>query len=77
MGDSPMVIVWLSRGESGEYDSVTLSQRKAPYEVMPTLDPNPPFVAEIAYTETSVRVSHRLFFFFVVLNFFDGAPRSP
>ncbi|KAH9017323.1 hypothetical protein EDB85DRAFT_2294901 [Lactarius pseudohatsudake] len=35
-----MVVVWPSRGADGEYNSVALSQRKAPYEVMPTPDPH-------------------------------------
>ncbi|KAH9954048.1 hypothetical protein BGW80DRAFT_439716 [Lactifluus volemus] len=33
MGGSPMVIMWPSRDEDGSYASVTLSQRKAPFEV--------------------------------------------
>lgn len=55
MGDSPMVVVWPSRGADGNYDSVTLSQRKAPYETMPTPDPHPPFIARISHTDTWVR----------------------
>jgi hypothetical protein len=58
MGDSAMVVVWPSRGPSGNHDSVTLSQRKAPYEVMPTPDPHPPFVAKLSFTETWVRAWH-------------------
>ena len=54
MGDSSMVVVWPSRGENGEYNSVTLSQRKAPYEVMPTVDPHPPFVAKLSFADTWV-----------------------
>ena len=64
MGDSPMVVVWASGGASGIYDSVTLSQRKAPYEIMPTPDPDPPFIAKLSLTETWVRASpppHRFF----------------
>ncbi|KAI9437551.1 hypothetical protein H4582DRAFT_2129385 [Lactarius indigo] len=57
MGDSPMVVVWPSRGADGEYNSVALSQRKAPYEVMPTPDPHPPFVAKLSLTDTYVRAS--------------------
>jgi len=56
MGDSAMVIMWPSRdAEDGEYSSVTLSQRKAPYETMPLPDPDPPFVAELEISGTSVR----------------------
>jgi len=55
MGDSAMVIMWPSRdAEDGEYSSVTLSQRKAPYETMPLPDPDPPFVAELEVSATSV-----------------------
>ena len=57
MGDSPMVVVWPSRGAEGIYDFVTLSQRKAPYETMPTPDPNPPFAAQLDLSHTSVRLS--------------------
>ncbi|KAH8995244.1 hypothetical protein EDB86DRAFT_2923020 [Lactarius hatsudake] len=52
MGDSPMVVVWPSRGADGEYNSVALSQRKAPFEVMPTPDPHPPFTAKLSITDT-------------------------
>jgi len=55
MGDSAMVIMWPARGADGSYVSVTLSQRKAPYEIMPTLDPDPPFNATLELSETSVR----------------------
>ena len=55
MGDSAMVIMWPSRDEDGSYASVTLSQRKAPFEVMPEPDPNPPFVATLELGGTSVR----------------------
>ncbi|KAF8269294.1 hypothetical protein EI94DRAFT_1725760 [Lactarius quietus] len=51
MADSPMVVVWPTRDESGAFD-VTLSQRKAPYETMPKPDPNPPFIAELALSHT-------------------------
>lgn len=57
MGDSAMVIMWPTRDEDGSYASVTLSQRKAPFETMPTLDPDPPFLATLDLSETSVRVS--------------------
>jgi hypothetical protein len=57
MSDSPMVIMWPSRRDDtdtdGYYASVTLSQRKAPYETMPTPDPDPPFVATLELAETS------------------------
>src|SRR6266852_4444155 len=57
MRDSAMVIMWPTRdaADDGSYDSVTLSQRKAPYETMPTLDPDPPFNATLELSETSVR----------------------
>ena len=54
MGDSPMVVVWPSRDADGIYDTVTLSQRKAPYETMPKPDPNPPFAAQLDLSNTSV-----------------------
>lgn len=57
MGDSAMVVVWPSRDADGNYTSVTLSQRKAPYEIMPTLDPDPPFIAMLSLADTSVRAS--------------------
>jgi hypothetical protein len=56
MGDSPMVVVWPSRGLNGTYDFVTLSQRKAPYETMPTPDPNPPFAVQLVPSNTTVRL---------------------
>ena len=42
MAGSPMVILW-----PNDDMSITLSQRMAPMEVMPTLDPNPPRVATL------------------------------
>jgi hypothetical protein len=59
MGDSAMVIMWPSRdagAEDDSYTSATLSQRKAPYETMPLPDPDPPFVAKLDLSATSVRV---------------------
>ncbi|KAH9024846.1 hypothetical protein EDB84DRAFT_424357 [Lactarius hengduanensis] len=58
MGDSPMVVVWPSRGAEGEYHSVALLQRKALYEVMPTPDPHPPFAAKLSLTDTYVTVQN-------------------
>ncbi|KAH9023561.1 hypothetical protein EDB83DRAFT_1987869 [Lactarius deliciosus] len=58
MGDSPMVVAWPSRGADGEYNSVALSQRKAPFEVMPTPDPHPPFTAKLSITDTYVTVEN-------------------
>ena len=58
MGDSAMVVMWPSRdaeAEDGSYSSVTLSQRKAPYETMPLPDPDPPFVAALDLASTTVR----------------------
>ena len=60
MRGSPMVIMWPSRNEDGSYGSVTLSQRKAPFEVMPKPDPNPPFTATLDMEGTSVRRPVRL-----------------
>ncbi|KAI0267059.1 hypothetical protein BC834DRAFT_93457 [Gloeopeniophorella convolvens] len=54
MGDSPMVVMWPSRGADGEYNSVTLSQRSAPYETMPKVDPAPPFKATLSVADTLV-----------------------
>jgi len=60
MRDSAMVIMWPStRDADGSYTSVTLSQRKAPYETMPTLDPDPPFIATLDVSETSVTSQYR------------------
>ena len=55
MADSAMVIMWPTSDANGSYASVTLSQRKAPYETMPTPDPDPPFLATLELSETSVR----------------------
>ncbi len=56
MCDSAMVIMWPTRDATDDsYASVTLSQRKAPYETMPTLDSDPPFNATLDISETSVR----------------------
>ncbi|KAH9024839.1 hypothetical protein EDB84DRAFT_1505931 [Lactarius hengduanensis] len=44
-----MAVMWPSRGADGEYNSVALSQHKVPYEVMPTLDPHPPFALAHRY----------------------------
>ncbi|KAH9025309.1 hypothetical protein EDB85DRAFT_236881 [Lactarius pseudohatsudake] len=58
IGDSPMVVVWPSRGADGEYDSVALLQRKALYKVMPTPDPHPPFAAKLSLTDTYVTMEN-------------------
>jgi hypothetical protein len=50
-----MVIMWPSRGEDGAVSTVTLSQRKAPFETMPRPDPHPPFEAALELSGTSVR----------------------
>ena len=60
MANSPMVVVWPSRGADGNYNSVTLSQRKAPYETMPKPDPHPPFTARLSKIDTWVRLTTRL-----------------
>lgn len=49
MADTPMVIMW----ENSD-GSMTLSQRQAPAEVMPTLVPDPPRVATLAPQLSSV-----------------------
>lgn len=49
MAGTPMVIMWPNGND------VVLSQRKAPREVMPTVDPNPPRIATIDKSLTSVR----------------------
>ena len=59
MGDSAMVVVWPSRDADGNYTSATLSQRKAPYEIMPTPDPDPPFIAMLSVADTSVSAHPR------------------
>jgi len=59
MGNSTMVITWPSHdaeAEDDSYVSVMLSQCKAPYEMMPLPDPDPPFVAALDLASTSVRV---------------------
>jgi len=48
MANSPMVIMW-----ANDDGTVTLSQRTAAYEVMPTVDPDPPRVASFSKTLTS------------------------
>ncbi|KAF5385965.1 hypothetical protein D9615_002538 [Tricholomella constricta] len=48
MANTPMVIMWVNDGK------VILSQRIAPQEVMPTVDPNPPRVATLADSLTSI-----------------------
>ncbi|KAI0314226.1 hypothetical protein OF83DRAFT_463876 [Amylostereum chailletii] len=50
MADSSMVIMWPTRN-----GSVTLSQRKAPYETEPKLDPNPPRIATLDHEATSLQ----------------------
>lgn len=49
MSDSKMVIMW--KNEDG---TVTLSQRTSPYEVMPTVDSNPPRIAATSLAASSV-----------------------
>ncbi|KAF4621244.1 hypothetical protein D9613_000655 [Agrocybe pediades] len=50
MTGSPMVIMWINSD-----NHITISQRKAPAEVMPTVDPNPPRTAvlDLASSKTS------------------------
>jgi hypothetical protein len=73
MSDSAMVIMWPSGSPDadGSYASVTLSQRKAPYETMPLPDPSPPFVAALELSGTSVRLPcrrHLTFFLALMLD---------
>ncbi|KAI0047913.1 hypothetical protein FA95DRAFT_1572206 [Auriscalpium vulgare] len=49
MNDSPMVIMW-----PWDNGSVTLSQRTAPYETMPTPDKSPAFNASLSLSATKV-----------------------
>ncbi|KAH8993438.1 hypothetical protein EDB92DRAFT_2113767 [Lactarius akahatsu] len=66
IGDSPMVVVWPSRGADSKYISVALSQRKAPYEVMPAPDPYLPFTAKLSITDTYMRAPlYQSFRFFI------------
>ncbi|KAH9055419.1 hypothetical protein EDB87DRAFT_1834174 [Lactarius vividus] len=58
MADSPMVVVWPSRDADDGFGSVTLSQRKSPYETMPTPDPSPLFTAKLSLSDTSVTGEH-------------------
>ncbi|KAH9168282.1 hypothetical protein EDB89DRAFT_2074102 [Lactarius sanguifluus] len=61
MGDSPMEVVWPSRGADGEYNSVALSHCKVPYEVMPTPDLQPLFALAHRYLCAAGRdVEHHL-----------------
>ncbi|KAF8070159.1 hypothetical protein FPV67DRAFT_1004422 [Lyophyllum atratum] len=48
MANSPMVIMWQNEGK------VILSQRKAPREQMPTVDPNPPRIATLVDSLSSI-----------------------
>lgn len=50
MANTPMVIMWMNSD-----GSATLSQRKAPTEVMPTVDPSPPRTASMATNLNVVR----------------------
>ncbi|KAG6900546.1 hypothetical protein C0993_009123 [Termitomyces sp. T159_Od127] len=54
MANTPMVIMWPNGND------VVLSQRKAPREVMPTVDPSPPRIATIDKSLTSVRYESRI-----------------
>lgn len=47
MANTPMVILW-----PNDDMSITLSQRMAPAEVMPTVDPNPPRVATLSLEDS-------------------------
>lgn len=52
MANSPMVIMWANAD-----GSVTLSQRTAPGEIMPTVDLSPPRIATLSDALTSVWLS--------------------
>ena len=56
MANSSMVIMW-----SNSDGSITLSQRSAPGEVMPTVDDNPPFTATILTSRSSTNGSNPKF----------------
>jgi len=62
MAGSPMVIMWADAGR------VILSQRTAPREVMPTVDPNPPRVAILADSLTSIAGDSSSFGFTIPAN---------
>ena len=49
MADTPMVIMWPNTD-----GTVTLSQRQAPADVMPTVVPNPPRTATVVDSLTSL-----------------------
>ncbi|KAJ3554146.1 hypothetical protein NM688_g3256 [Phlebia brevispora] len=63
MANSDMVIMW-----SNSDGSITLSQRTAPGEVMPTLDSSPPFTASIVSSMSSTNSSNPKFTYAVPLN---------
>jgi hypothetical protein len=59
MGDNSMVIIVAlasAEAEDNSCLSVTLSQRKGPYETMLLRDPDPPFVTALELASTSVHV---------------------
>ena len=61
MANSPMVIMW-----SNSDGTVTLSQREAPSEVMPTVDSSPPRVATLDDTATNVQGAGNTNFSFTI-----------
>ncbi|KAF7315967.1 CBD9-like protein [Mycena indigotica] len=62
MSNTPMVIMW-----SNSDGSITISQRKAPSEVMPTVDSNPPRLATLS-TSLSTTSGNSAFVFTVDSN---------
>ncbi|THH26653.1 hypothetical protein EUX98_g7532 [Antrodiella citrinella] len=63
MANTPMVIMWPNSD-----GTITLSQRKAPQEVMPTVDPSPPRVATIQPSLSSLSGSNPKLVFTIPAN---------
>lgn len=63
MAHSPMVIMWANPD-----GSITLSQRSAPREVMPTVESSPPFTASIDTSLSSVSGANPKFTYTIPLN---------
>jgi len=76
MANSPMVIMW-----SNSDDSITLSQRMASSEVMPTVVADPPRVANLSTSLSSVRPSRVIqqcnFFFHIRLIVLQATGSQP
>jgi hypothetical protein len=61
MEGSPMVIMWPNSD-----GSITLSQRKAPQEIMPTVDSNPPRIATLAATLSTATTDSKAKFVYTI-----------